>query len=475
MKNKKSMQRFLNRNLLLMVVFAFCLVIVPVILILGMSSVQENRTGRAWKSAKELLQPDYHTICTDELQSVNGLAVVVTGDYQVICLTGQSPFAKKQISKEEWTTFLTELGIPSEIRYDVAYCEEADYWLVIGEPEDLAVQFMVVSGSEADNTNTALLILLVVIGIYVLLLCVGGAIYSYALSRKVTEPVKELALQAKELEHGHYIEQNSSGTIVELQWLQEGLNTLSRQLARHEKDRDEMEKSQKRLIMEVSHDLKTPLASVQGYSERALQRLKTFEGTASELMQIEKDLEIVHKQGMRANELLHSLLYYSRLESHTYELCMQKLDLCEVVRRIVAESIGILEENGFVYEAVIPEIPCYVEMDESLVRRAIENLLYNSIKYNKAGTTVIIMVAQQKETTTVTVKDNGKGIDSKEAITIFEPFARGGDKARTSKDGGNGLGLAIVKKVMELHNGEVTLQTALGDGCEFQLQFHRYS
>lgn len=138
------------------------------------------------------------------------------------------------------------------------------------------------------------------------------------------------------------------------------------------------------LVSEISHDLKNPLASVQGYSEML------YKGGVSVQTKQKEYAEMIHSNAVRANELLQSLFTYSKLGSAGYTPELKKIDICEYTRLIFAEYIPRLEDAGFQYELNIPDEEICVNLDQDLFRRVYDNLIENLMKYNHSGTGIKI-------------------------------------------------------------------------------------
>ena len=232
-----------------------------------------------------------------------------------------------------------------------------------------------------------------------------------------------------------------------------------------EKDEIRTEEEEKRMLLvsEISHDLKNPLASVQGYSEMLLS------GRADADRQ-QDYLKMIYDNSVRSNSILQSLFTYSKLGSAGYKAELEETDICEYTRQIIAEYIPRLEEAGFRYKLDIPEEEIMVDISRDLFRRVYDNLIENSMKYNEAGTEIGIIVRRTDKNVQIIVMDNGVGIPEEHREKIFTPFYRGDDKAGNSKSGGSGLGLAIVKRIVELHNGSIAFISDHSGGCKYVIE-----
>lgn len=254
---------------------------------------------------------------------------------------------------------------------------------------------------------------------------------------------------------------NVGGTL-EINRLKEIMMHLAEELNSKEEIQKNEEAKRMLLVSEISHDLKNPLASVQGYSEMLCN------GGESVLAKQKEYAQMIHSNSVRANDLLQSLFTYSKLGSAGYKPELKKIDICEYTRLKFSEYIPRLEDAGFKYELNIPEDEIYVEIDKDLFSRVYDNLVDNSIKYNEKGTMIKISI-YKTESVKINIGDNGIGIKDKFADKIFEPFFRVDGDVRNSQRGGSGLGLAIVKEVVMLHNGHIEYLREQKTGCGFRI------
>lgn len=219
-----------------------------------------------------------------------------------------------------------------------------------------------------------------------------------------------------------------------------------------EKKRVEREKEYERqrnlLLSDITHDIKTPITTIAGFS-KALS-----DGTIAPDQQQEY-LDAVYNKSMKVSDLVSLLFEYIKLDSKGYVLNRAPLDFAELVRECVAGVYTELEDKKFDVELDIPEHEITVNADKMQLERAINNILSNTIRHNDEGTKVIVSMKKEMNEAILRISDTGARIDREDAIHIFEPFVRG-DKSRTSGSG-NGLGLSITKKIVEMHDGRITL------------------
>ena len=217
-------------------------------------------------------------------------------------------------------------------------------------------------------------------------------------------------------------------------------------------------KSQQRLVGDVSHELRSPLARLSVALELA--RLKAGTEAAPELDRIERETE-------RLNELIGQLLTLAKMESGVSAPPMTTVVLAELVQEIVADA-------GFEAAARNREVRllrcdnCQMEGSPELLRRAIENVVRNAVRYTAEASAVEVKLERDGNQAIISVRDFGKGVPDASLSQLFEPFYRVAD-ARDRQTGGIGLGLAITKSAIQLHGGQVSAVNADGGGVVITL------
>lgn len=220
------------------------------------------------------------------------------------------------------------------------------------------------------------------------------------------------------------------------------------------------EQAYKRLMTSLSHDVKTPLASLVGY----------LEAVESQIVTGKEKAEYIHVAFEKAQHLKHfveNLFEWVKLDSREQVFHFQILDLNELTRNVIAHWILVLENINFEYEIEIPEEEHLVSIDINAYTRIIDNLLQNIIVHSE-GNKMMLQVLEDQQRIKVIIKDNGKGIVSNKLPHIFERLYQC-DNSRSAK--GNGLGLAITKELVNAHNGTITANSTVNKGTEFIISF----
>lgn len=213
-----------------------------------------------------------------------------------------------------------------------------------------------------------------------------------------------------------------------------------------------IEESKKKMLADISHDLKTPITTIQGYS-KAL-----YEGMVSTPDQEKKYLKYIYDKSIRVSTLIDDLFMFSKLDNPEFPTCKEERDICEFVRQVMVEYYDLIDEKGMNLLVDIPNTKIVYSFDQKLFYRVISNLLENALKYNPKHTKILVKVRKSTDQIEIEMADNGIEIPEEIANRLFEAFFRGD---RNRSDNGTGLGLSISKKIVELHNGKILLQTNL--------------
>ncbi|NMM64234.1 HAMP domain-containing histidine kinase [Clostridium sp. P21] len=218
------------------------------------------------------------------------------------------------------------------------------------------------------------------------------------------------------------------------------------------------EQAYKGLMASLSHDVKTPLASLVGYLEAIESKIVVGE---------EKD-EYIHVAYDKAQHLKHfveNLFEWVKLDSGEQIFHFEIFDLNELSRNIIADWIPVLENSHFEYEFDIPETEYFMCIDATAYNRILNNLLQNIITHSE-GDNMALSIFENEQQAKIVITDNGKGISSDNLSLIFERMYQC-DHSRAAK--GNGLGLSIAKELVSAHKGTITASSILGSGTTFTI------
>ncbi|WP_412986828.1 sensor histidine kinase [Pontimicrobium sp. IMCC45349] len=253
------------------------------------------------------------------------------------------------------------------------------------------------------------------------------------------------------------------------------MRTLTQEIDKYAKDKKLeietlkiREEYRKEFIGNVSHELKTPLFTVQGYVSTLL------DGAAEDESIRNKYLERADKGVERLIYIIKDLDMITKLEAGDLSLNVEPFDIVELIKNVyeLLEMKAAKKKISLILDADYEE-PIMVVGDKERIQQVITNLIVNSIKYgNEKGTTEISIENLIKNKVIIRVTDNGEGIEEEFIPRLFERFFRV-DKSGSRKEGGSGLGLAIVKHIIEAHDEKIYVESEYGVGSEFSFTLEK--
>lgn len=283
---------------------------------------------------------------------------------------------------------------------------------------------------------------------------VSGLLCSWWIARRLTKPLEQMAEIINRMSVGDYSERLQLSGAYELTVIQGKFNAMADSLERSVAENRQLQQNKQRMLADLSHDLKTPITTIQGYA-------KALETGISDKEEVkERYLKLISDTTAYVAGLIDQIFVLSKLDRPDYPVLLERIDAAELLREIVADYYEQLEREQFTLEVDIPEeeVPAYC--DPQLVRRAISNLLSNAIKHNPPGTSVTVRLVDNNDWLQFIVADDGIGIPSEWRDKVVEPFIRA-DHARQKE--GAGLGLSIASQVAKLHGGRLLLHQPEGE------------
>lgn len=220
-----------------------------------------------------------------------------------------------------------------------------------------------------------------------------------------------------------------------------------------------LEQVRTEFVTNVSHELRTPLTSIKGFVETLL------DGAMEEKVTSERFLKIISDETDRLNRLIGDILSLSKIEAKPTEFSRTKVQMEKVINNVVSMLYPQANSKKLNLTTEISPLPAILA-NEDMMRQLLINLIDNAIKYTPPNGKVTVEAASVKGGVQIKIKDTGLGIPVASLPRLFERFYRV-DKARSREMGGTGLGLAIVKHIVEANNGNVQVESKVGEGTEF--------
>lgn len=296
-----------------------------------------------------------------------------------------------------------------------------------------------------------------IIGIIIIIMIVlfSALVWALWVSKKINTPVKILRKRISMARDKDYIDVNELPRydgIIELKEVIAAFDRMNNRLRYSEKQRQELEDERRKLTMDISHDLKTPITVIKGYTQALKNNVIDKEEQGKYLTIIDDKVDLL-------TDLIDQLFSYSTMEHPYFELEMESIDVVEYLREYMASRYDDIVALGYELVIDIPEISFNARIDRLQFRRVFENIINNTIKHNPPGIQIYVSMDiishSYGDEGRIILGDNGCGIKDELKESIFRPFVVG-EKARTS-GAGTGLGLSIAKKIIEKHGGSIKL------------------
>ena len=279
-----------------------------------------------------------------------------------------------------------------------------------------------------------------------------SVLLAWLMARSVARPLRRVAAATGAIAQGDLSQRAPVSGPREVQDLARAFNFMADRVAA-------AQQAQRDFIANVSHELKTPLTSIQGFSQAII------DGTASEPEAVQRAARIIHEEAERMRRMVEGLLHLARFDADQVEMARAPVDVGELLARCVERLTPQAEAAGDQLVLSVAE-GLTVTGDADWLTQVFINLLDNAIRHTRDGR-VEVSGRQVDGWVEVSVTDTGEGIPPEDLERIFERFYRA-DKSR--RKGGVGLGLSIAREVVRRHGGEITVESVVGLGSRFTVR-----
>ncbi|UCB44577.1 MAG: HAMP domain-containing histidine kinase [Spirochaetota bacterium] len=277
----------------------------------------------------------------------------------------------------------------------------------------------------------------------------------------LTKRLQEVSKAVQDFKQGSFDRRIETDAVDEIGSLAKAFNQMAYTINAHVEQLKKTDELRRELVANVSHDLKSPLATIQGYIETLL-----IKGDRITDAERKRFLEIVLQSTKSLDMMVGELLELSKLETKQVEPVLEVFSMTDLAQDVFMKFKPGAEKRNIQLSAEIPENLCFVKADIALIERVMTNLLDNAIKNTPEHGTVQIELYCFNDKTRFSVLDSGKGIASEDIPHLFERFYIGRSGERKSERG-TGLGLAISQKIMELHESSINVENRLDQGSSF--------
>ena len=333
---------------------------------------------------------------------------------------------------------------------------QIDFHFTTGEEGSLYI----VSGLRTALTTQVIIYMSIAI---ILILLLTSILLTMWIGRSFFKPIDELNVAMQHIKDGNfdYMLPTDVKEKGEIGAMYRNYEDMRLRLKESAEEKIEREKQNKELISNISHDLKTPITAIKGYSQGLI------EGVADNPEKQMKYIKIINSKANDMNNLINELTLYSSIDNNRIPYNFVKLNVADYFGDCIEEIGADLESKQIELNYSNLTTPdTQIVADPEQIKRVVNNIVSNSVKYlnrDDGSGQIDIRILDELDSIRVELEDNGKGIAQKDIPNIFDRFYRT-DASRNSKQGGSGIGLSIVKKIIEDHGGYIWATSHEGEG-----------
>ncbi len=281
---------------------------------------------------------------------------------------------------------------------------------------------------------------------------------SRILRQKIHGYIEELKTSAGHIAKGNLDIEVLNSEYVELNELGNSIDQIRITLEKNRQLEKSIIDERKLLLANLSHDLRTPITSIKGYIEGIR------DGVADTEEKMEKYLDTIYRKTMLLQSIVENMAEFSELEIGRMQYAYETVELKSYMEHLCEIYEYEAEERNLTFSKNITDKEIYIFADRNKLKRALDNLYSNALKYTKKNGKVEVSLTEEKDGAIILISDSGKGISGSDLDQIFDTFFRG-DAARTNIDG-TGLGLGIAKQIIEAHRGKLWVKSKEGKGTD---------
>jgi signal transduction histidine kinase len=337
------------------------------------------------------------------------------------------------------------------VPYGMGKIDQSMIYAKIVEKQDGSKLIIILNSTitPVNATVDTLRVQLAYVTVITILMALGLALF---ISKRISKPIIKINKSAKELAKGNYETSFEGRGYLEISELNDTLNYAARELSKVEGLRRE-------LIANISHDLRTPLTMITGYSE--VMRDLPGENTP-------ENVQIIIDEAKRLTTLVNDILDISKLQSGTQQLTTESFNLTQSIEEILLRYAKLTEQGGYKLKFINSE-DAWVNADHIKLSQVVYNLINNAITYTGPDKSVTITQSISQDSVKIEIADTGEGIAEESLPLIWDRYYKV-DKAHKRAAIGTGLGLSIVKTILDLHEAKYGVSSTVGQGSTFWFQ-----
>lgn len=433
MKLKKSIFTKLIGSFILyaiMIVLTFILCLILSIVFIGDGDINSVRPDK-------VIDENGNIVNLETVQKMKGWVEELDGEYKVIKIYGEKQNEETSYTQEDILEITSAYGKTEYIGFFVQPENSSKRFLCIYDRDVMQLKPTVILNNSKTPDIFWLFFPLSIIEILLI---------SFYLKKKIKKPLDKIVEGMESLKSGDDNARINIRTEAEFEKIVDTFNEMAEELLTEKIEKEQLTKKKNQMLLELSHDIKTPVATIKSYANALEAGLVPEEK--------KKDIyRIIDAKVNRVQKLTDDMFMMLKMDNPDYKLNPEAVNLSEYLRQLCAEYYEEITEAGFEFVIDIPESEIKTNIDTDLFSRVVGNLLSNAKKYNKTGDTISMSLVENSDKIILAVFDNGNEIDKAFAEQMFDAFSRG-DKARKT-DGGTGLGLAISRIIVEKHDGNL--------------------
>lgn len=470
MMRKGNLHGMLIKNYVVFVIIMLGLALLSLVFLgISLNSSMSDEPFPAL-TADAVVRTDFEHIDISEIALIGGWVEILDEENRVVYVKGDKKTAHESYSSKQLYDMLSYRGNGSGEWFCTAStfrtADGNEYICLVFLPEENIELQLNIINAHLPVTKKFLTIFFISLLLFVLLFSFNIFLYSKWTAAKISKPLSSITSSLLELRAGRLDTRMDFKAENEFLQIRDAFNEMADRLESAQKEKARLEEVRNRMFIDISHDLKTPMTVIAGYSKALAEDMVSDEDKKR------RYIETIYNKSLYVSAMIEDLFEIARLDSTKTAIDAKEADMAEFIRNMAAEHYDQIEDKGLKLELQIPEEEVVFRFDRKEMSRAVSNILGNAIRHNKPGTTIFAGMTCSSGQITVTIADNGAGIPEDLRDTIFDPFVKG-DASRSSD--GTGLGLAIARKIVERHGGTLELECDKNGDCRtsFVMKFIR--